>query len=411
VKIVMLSDHESQGGAAQSTCRLAEALCRDHEVARIVQFPDGRPHPWHTHVIGAETTLARWLRRVPRKLWPARFPYPATARFVADQLRQLLRRLRPDAINLHNLHGGAAWGWGPHLAAVCAEVAPVIWTLHDMWSFTGRCAYSYDCDKFRSGCDATCPTPHEPPALAPEHIAAAWDERRRLQAAHANMVAVTPSRWLAAEARRGLWAGHRIEVIPYGVPTDVFVPLPRVDARQRLQIPAEGPVLLIAAFDLTERRKGAELLPEVWRYVRHRPLTALTMGHGRLDIPGVHVHALGWIADDRTKALAYSAADVVLHPAPADNFPNVLLEAFACGTPAIGLPVGGVPELIRPGVTGWLAADASARALGHAIDEALASGLNLRAPCREVAEAEFPLRRQAEGYGKLLAELTQPVRN
>lgn len=203
MKIVMLSDHETLGGAAQSASRLAAALCAEHEVTRLVLFPDGRPHPWRTHVLGTETASRRWLRRLPRKLWPGRFPYPGTPAFAAAEFARLLRRLRPDAINVHNLHSGADWGWGPHLVAVCAEAAPVVWTLHDMWSFTGRCAYRYDCEKFRTGCDATCPTPHEPPRLAPEHIAVAWDERRRLLAAHPDMIAVTPSRWLAAERSAG----------------------------------------------------------------------------------------------------------------------------------------------------------------------------------------------------------------
>lgn len=399
----MLSDHESLGGAAQSTCRLAEALSQRHEVVRLVLFPDGKRHPWRTIVVGTESTLARQLRRVPRKLWPDRFPRPATPVFVAGQLRRILKQLRLDVVNLHNLHGGADWGWSPHLAEVCAEAAPVIWTLHDMWSFTGRCAYRYDCEKFRTGCDAACPTPHEPPRLAPDRIAPAWEERRRLLAAHPGLTAVTPSRWLAAEAQRGLWAGHRVEVIPYGIPTDIFTPTPRDEARRRLNVPADGPVLLLAAHDLSERRKGAELLPQLWQHVRRRPLTVLTMGHGRLDIADslIRVHSLGWIDDDNIKALAYSAADALLHPAPVDNFPNVLLEAFACGTPAIGLPVGGIPEQIRPGVTGWLAAAVSAAALGRAIDEALADPADLRGTCRAVAEAEYPLALQADRYERL----------
>jgi glycosyltransferase involved in cell wall biosynthesis len=410
VKIVMLSDHESLGGAAQSTCRLAEALARTDEVVRVCLFPDGRPHPWQTHVVGIESPLARQLRRVPRRFWPRRFPRPATPAFVAGQLRRLLKKLAPDVINVHNLHAGVDLGWGPHLAAVCAEAAPVVWTLHDMWSFTGRCAYSYECEKFRSGCDAACPTPNEAPRLAPAHIAAAWKERRHLFAAHAGLIAVTPSRWLASEGQRGLWAGHRIEVIPYGIPTDRFSPLPREEARQQLGISAAGPVLLLAAYDLTERRKGADLLPHFWQHVRRRPLTVLTMGHGRLDVadPQFRVHPLGWLDDDRAKALAYSAADALLHAAPVDNFPNVLLEAFACGTPAIGLPIGGVAEQIRPGVSGWLAAAVSPEALGHAIDVALDDHADLRGACRALAQAEFPLGLQAERYRQLFSGLRRP---
>jgi len=406
----MISDHESQGGAAQAASRLAESFSGTHRVDRLVLFPDRRPHPWRTHVLGTENRVGQALRRVPRKLWPVRFPYPNTPEFVAVQLRGLLRRLRPDVINVHNLHGGADWGWGPHIAAVSAEFAPTVWTLHDMWSFTGRCAYAYDCAKFRVGCDAACPTATESPRLAPEHIASAWHERRRLLAAHPQIVAVAPSCWLAAEALSGQWAGHRVEVVPYGVPTDIIAPVPREEARRRLRLRTEGPVLLVAAHDLTERRKGAELLPQLWRHVRHRPFTLLMMGQGQLaiDDPQICVSPLGWIDDDRVKALAYSAADVLLHPAPVDNFPNVILEAFACGTPAIGLPIGGVSEQIVPGITGWLATDATAAALGDAIKVALdeiQKGVKLGTAARTTAVTQFPLWRQAERYQQLFEEL------
>jgi glycosyltransferase involved in cell wall biosynthesis len=407
VKIAMLSDHETLGGAAQAASRLAESLGRAHDVIRLVLFPDGRRHPWHTYLLGSESGLARWLQRIPRKLVPTHFPRPGTPAFAAQQLDVILRRLRPDVVNIHNLHGGAAQGWTPDLAAVCAAHAPVVWTLHDMWSFTGRCAYAYDCAKFATGCDATCPTPNEPPALAPERIAAAWEARRRLFAAHAGLVGVTPSRWLAAEARRGMWAGHQIEVIPYGVPADVFALMPRDEARRRLGVPNDRPVLVLAAYDLSERRKGATLLPRIWRHVGSRPLTVLTMGHGRPEIADsdIRVQALGWLDDDAAKMLAYNAADFLLHPAPVDNFPNVVLEALACGTPAIGLPVGGVPELIRSGVSGWIATDASADALGRAIDQALDSGADLRASCRAIAEREFAMARQADSYVRLFDEM------
>jgi glycosyltransferase involved in cell wall biosynthesis len=406
VKIVMLSDHETLGGAAQAASRLATALCREHEVVRLVLFPDGGTHRWRTHVLGTESRLRRWMNKIPRKL--GLFPYPGTPTFAAVSLHYVLGNLGPDIINVHNVHGGADRGWTTNMVSACDGIARVVWTLHDMWSFTGRCAYSYDCMKFTTGCDATCPTPHESPRLAPERIAAAWDERRRLLVTEPRrIIAVTPSLWLADVAQRGLWAGHRVEVIPYGLPTDVFVPFPRDEARRALGVGSNGPVLLLAAYDLTERRKGAEILPRLWGAIRHRPLTVLTMGHGRLntDDPQIRVHELGWIDDDRAKAVVYSAADLLVHPAPVDNLPNTLLEAFACGTPAVGLPIGGVREQIRPGVSGWFAADATAEALGRAVDEAIASGMDLRVPCRDLAEREYGMALQAQRYGAVFDTL------
>ena len=459
MNVVILSDHDASGGAAVATCRAEAAISiemrknGEHnpgDVYRLVHFPDGKITPianlWHE-----DSAAQRFLYRLPRKLLPSHFPRPNTTAFAAGRLREVLKTLEPDIINVHNLHGGAAWGWGPHLVEVCLEFAPVVWTLHDMWAFTGRCAYAYDCEKFIAGCDASCPTPHEEPRLPPERIHTAWQERSALFARHRDDLAiVTPSRWLAAQARRGLFAHHRIEVIPYGIETalnllapiqlarlkshssqvlkghphldpfraiavtgvyeQTFAPLPRDEARRQLGIACGGPVLILAAFDLAERRKGAEILPLLWRHIQHRPLTVLTMGRGTIvvDDPRIDVRALGFIDDDKLKALAYSAADALLHPAPVDNFPNVVLEALACGTPTIALPVGGVPEMVRPGVSGWLADAATPEALGRAVDQALGDlslGKNLRDSCRALAESEYSLEDEGRRYIQLFEEL------
>jgi glycosyltransferase involved in cell wall biosynthesis len=328
---------------------------------------------------------------------------------TCSRLNDLLKELQPDVINVHNLHVA---GWGPQLVAVCARHAPTVWTLHDMWSFTGRCAYSYDCRKFTSGCNASCPTPAENPVLEPKLIARAWKLRRRLFAEQADLVAACPSGWLAQEALAGFWSSHRVEVIPNGLPLDVYLPLDRALARAALGINSHSPVILAAAQILTERRKGGAILVEVLQKIRNRPLTLITLGHGRLSsLPkGVTSHSLGYVDHERTKVLAYNAADLLVHPAPVDNLPNVVVEAIACGTPCVGFAVGGVPDVVRPGLTGWLAQEITARSLASAIDDALTvikQGTDLRSSCRAIAEAEYAVQIQAQRYLTLFRSLQQ----
>ncbi|MFQ3662502.1 MAG: glycosyltransferase [Chloroflexaceae bacterium] len=410
---MILSDWETRGGAAVAASRLAAGLVTaGARVTRLVAFPDGQPHPWQTEYLGAAGFL---LRRAARRVASPglRAILDRLARPGAETaLRRALLRLRPDVVHLHNLHGGAGAGWSPRLLAVAGEHAPVIWTLHDMWPLTGRCVYSHTCDRFVTGCNTACPTAASYPALPPRLVGPAWEERRALVAAVPHLAAVAPSRWMAAQARRGLWAGRRVEHIPNGLPLDHWRPLPRAAARRALGLPTDGPVTLLAMPDLNDPRKGANLLPALDATLPPG-LTVLTMGAGRspLQAPGLRVVPLGFVRAAERQATIYSAADLLIHPAPQDNLPLTVQEALACGTPTAALPVGGLPDLVRPGQTGWLAATPDAAGLAAVVSEALAAiaaGITLREQCRAVAEEEYGIATMVERHLALYREIALP---
>jgi glycosyltransferase involved in cell wall biosynthesis len=278
-----------------------------------------------------------------------------------------------------------------------------------MWPLTGRCVYSYACERFLSGCNAACPTARAYPALPPRLVGPAWEERHTLVAAAPRLAAVAPSRWMAAMARRSPWARRRVEHIPNGLPLDQWRPLPRAVARRALGLPANGPVALLAMPDLRDPRKGADLLSALGAGLP-AGLTLLTMGAGRppLRAPGVRVVPLGFVSAAERQATIYSAADLLIHTAPQDNAPLTVQEALACGTPVVALPVGGLPELVRPGQTGWLAATPDAAGLAAAVAEALAAiaaGIDLREPCRAAAEREYSLELMVERHLALYREI------
>jgi glycosyltransferase involved in cell wall biosynthesis len=280
-----------------------------------------------------------------------------------------------------------------------------------MWSFTGRCAYAYDCRQFETGCTASCPTPHEYPALSPWLINASWRLRRRGLQTAPDAVCVAPSRWLAREASLGLWRDHRVEVIPYGLPLDVWKPnADRAEQRRDLGLRPEQTLALVVAANLAVRRKGGDMLLEALRENISPDLVVGFLGHGSDElaarIPGAL--SLGFQSDEAARARLFGCADVLLHPAPVDNLPNVVLEAMACGTPTVAFDVGGLPDMVRPGVTGWLATGVGARPLRRALEGALSdlrAGRDLRRECREVAVAEYSEALQARRYGALFTEL------
>lgn len=407
MKIVMLSDFETQsGGAAICASRLADAFlgCGQH-VTRIVSYPDGQKHDWET--IPLAPSLLAWgaLRALPLSLGQL-YAVPELRRRFA----RLLQTIKPDVVNVHNLHGASNNGWSLGLLRVCQVYAPVVWTLHDMWSITGRCAFSFDCEKYLKGCDVACPTPHEYPPLPAKKIASSWRARARFFQESHRLTAVAPSTWLAKLAQQGFWRGRCVETISYSLPLDIYMHIEKQIARQALGLEIRGPVLLLAGVSLADRRKGATLADEAIRKISTRPLTLLTLGmdHPQIDIPGVSVKHLGYVDHERTKALVYNAADIFVHPALADNLPNVVMEAIACGTPVIAFNVGGLPELVRTGKTGWLVPETNAELLARFLEMALeeiTTGETLNHTCREIARAEFPQELQASRYLDLFQTL------
>jgi glycosyltransferase involved in cell wall biosynthesis len=258
--------------------------------------------------------------------------------------------------------------------------------------------------------------------LKPAAIAAAWRSRAAvLSNTQGELVGVVPSKWLAREASRGLWKARRIEVIPYGLDLTNFTPIDRGVARTALGIQDDGrPILLVVAQYLEDRRKGMDLFSKALGECPH--LTVLAVGIGTLPALPSHVRLihLGSLDHDRMKALAYNAADVFVHPARADNAPLVIMESIACGTPVVAFPVGGVPELVSRGSTGWLASAVSPSALAASISEAtcISGTQDMREHCRQIAVRTYDMARQVDTYESLIQSLsrsrqwcTSPVHN
>jgi glycosyltransferase involved in cell wall biosynthesis len=163
-------------------------------------------------------------------------------------------------------------------------------------------------------------------------------------------------------------------------------------------------------------RKGCDLLVEALKGLPERlksETTLLLVGEGAgplAEAVGIQTLDLGYISSDHLKAVVYSASDLFIFPTRADNMPLVLIESMACGTPIVSFRVGGVGELVRPGITGYLAEPGNVQDFRDGIaklllDESLRD--HMRRRCREIAVQEYPLELQVQRYIKLYQELVQ----
>ncbi|PZD72396.1 Alpha-maltose-1-phosphate synthase [Acaryochloris thomasi RCC1774] len=314
-----------------------------------------------------------------------------------------------DIVNLHNIHGDYFNYLAlPHLT----QQKPTVWTLHDMWSFTGHCAYSFDCNRWQIGC-GQCPYPETYPQIGKDASHLEWRLKDWLYS-HSNLDIVVPSSWLYKLTQASLLNKFPIHHIPNGINTSSYYPLDPQQCRAILGIPSNRRVLMFAADRLSDLRKGIDLLYRSLAQLSpslKQEIILLTLGAGEVtpaDDLGIQHISLGYTGSDRFKAIAYSAADLFLFPTRADNLPLTLQESMACGTPIISFDIGGVPDLVRPGKTGFLAKPEDSHDFAQGIielleDDALRASFGKK--CRSIACEEYSLSLQAQRYIKIYEKI------
>ncbi len=409
MNILHLNTHDISGGAARAAHRLHTGLGRlGHDSTMFVAHRRSSD----PHVVSFEPPAPSppgFLARLRRRLLPPRRPaytrlpgYDAFSNDRAAHGPELLAQMPPaDVINLHWV--ATFVDYHTFFEAVSR---PVAWTLHDMNPFTGGCHYTAGCSRYNRGCGACPQLGSTDPDDLSRHI---WQRKQdlftRLPPGRLHLVAL--SRWMAEQVQNSaLLSNYPLSIIPNGLDTAIFAPQNRAFTRRVLGLPPAARVLLFAAGRSDNHRKGFDLLAEALAHLDDLPdLFLLSVGSSRPVLKSglPHMH-LGHLANDRLLALAYSAADVLVIPSRQDNLPNTVLEAMACSTPVVGFEVGGIPDMVRPGVTGLLAPPEDAPALGRAIAELLAdpaAWAEMSANCRRVAVAEYSLEVQARRYVEL----------
>jgi len=272
------------------------------------------------------------------------------------------------------------------------------------------------CGKYTECCGA-CPRlgSHRERDLS-RHI---WRRKRAIlrTIAPGRLHLVAPSRWLADEAKRSsLLHKFPVTVIPLALDTEIFCPRDRRGAREALGISSDALVVLFVASLIPQPLKGFALLAQALNGLGDLPnLLLLSVGRGQPPVEVQIPHLpLGYMANERLLPLVYSAADVFVIPSLYDNLPQTVLEAIACGTPVVGFAVGGIPDMVRPGVTGWVVPPQDVGALRAAIRALLedpARRAEMAANCRRLAVQEYALEVQARRYVALYEEILAGVRH
>jgi len=244
-----------------------------------------------------------------------------------------------DLINLHFTSFGFLSLQS--LKQIVALKKPLVWTLHDMWAFTGGCHYTGDCTAFETQC-MKCPFLRKPAENDLSHKI--WQKKRKLFH-EANISFVASSQWLAETAKRSsLLRNFRIESIGIPIDTQEYKPMNQQDARITHKLPNDKQLILFAAMNIADRRKGYNYFVEAMQIMKKQhPETAdkvelVVFGKSTaeaLELLPFKTHNLTFLQTDLQIAEAFNAVDLFAIPSLQDNLPNIIMESLACGVPVV----------------------------------------------------------------------------
>jgi glycosyltransferase involved in cell wall biosynthesis len=411
---LLISTSDIAGGAARAAYRLHRGLRTiGIESTMLVQekYSDLQT------VQGPETDLKRFLvllrrllDKVPLRLYPNRSRSPFHFAWLPGSgIVKQIGLLDPDVVNLHWVCGGML-----SIEKVGKINKPIIWTLQDMWAFTGGCHYTVDCSRYRDQCGA-CPQLGSGRKNDLTHIT--WQRKQRAWR-RINLTVVTPTKWMATHARRSsLFGDYRIEVIPFGLDLDIFKPVNKAIARDFLNLPKKKSIVMFGALDPTSNsRKGFQFIEPALKILKNKlsddgEIELAVFGASKPTDPfpfPFPCRYLGRKEDNETLSLFYSAADVMVVPSIQEAFGQTASEALSCGTPVVTFDDTGPKDIVDHFQNGYLARPYKPEDLARGIAWILEDNeryQRLSCNARQKAEKEYGLERQARRYLELYKEL------
>lgn len=410
MKILHLSTSDFFGGASRAAHRLHRSLLSDgiHSRMLVQSKASSDDTVICTHNKGAK--LISLIRPSVDKLLLKSYSEKSKTLFSPSWLPfggvlKKIRDINPDLIHLHWICDGMI-----HIEDLAKINLPIIWTLHDMWPFTGGCHYNEGCEEYKRNC-GTCKV------LGSNHrndlSSKVWQRKKSTLTSITNLTLVCLSRWMAnAATESSLLKNVRKVNLPNPIDTDTFAPFEKTQARKLFKLPENKKFILFGAIDATaDYRKGFTELCSSLKLLDSQETELLILGKSHLShehgVFSQKTHFIGHLYDDVALRVLYNAADVTVVPSLQENLSNIIMESLACGTPVVGFDTGGNGDLIDHMENGYLATLSNSSDLAIGIEWVIKhSNSNiLKDKARQKALSFFTSTLVAKQYIKLFEEV------
>jgi glycosyltransferase involved in cell wall biosynthesis len=324
--------------------------------------------------------------------------------FSTKRLEKFIIKENFDLIHLHNFHG---YYLNLDFIKFLERLnIPVVWTLHDGWALTGRCAYWFDCNKWKEGCE-NCPDLSSYPKSFIDSTSFMWKKKKNYFSSGWNPIIVCPSQWLADRAKESYLREYQVTVIPNAVDTEIFKTKDKDFIRKKYGIPIRKKIILCLAADFEDERKGIKYFFESLKYITTKNWMVVTAGkvinYDKIKEMDFEIRQMGYIKGKNEISDVYNIADIFCISSLDDNFPTTVLEAMACGIPIVGFDVGGIPEQVTEGCV-IMVKSKDIKALGKAMGRLLNNDemrRNFGENCRKRVLQNYTIEKFTDNYIKV----------
>lgn len=369
MKILILSTYDVNGGAAKATFRLYKALIENNVKCKmLVQQKDSNENDIYmfkknsaivSNLLSNDNLLDTFYKNRQDIIF-------STGIFGENISKNKLVK-QADIIHLNWINNDFI-----SIKSLNKINKPIVWTLHDMWPFTGGCHYTGECDKYKSKCK-NCPILNS----NKNHDLSAKIFNLKEKHYSKDIVIVTLNKWMQNCVKNSkLFKFNKVIKIPNTIDTNIFKPpYDKLKIRSTFNIKQRKFVILFGAANaLYDKRKGFKFLKEAINLIVEKNvidnLEIIVFGSNYCKTvvnPKVTYRYLGKINDENKLAQIYSMSDVFVIPSLEDNLPNTILESLSCVTPVVGFNIGGIPNLIEHKINGYLAKYKSSEDLAQGI--------------------------------------------
>lgn len=370
IKILIVNTSDIQGGAARAAYRLHRSLLAQNIDSQML-VQDKTSDDWT--ITAATTKLQKGLNKLRPTLdeLPVRLYKNKTSALFSlswlpfSRVAEKINKINPDIVHLHWIANGMM-----RIEDIAKIKAPIVWSLHDMWAFTGGCHYAEDCSLYEKKC-GNCPVLKS--NKTHDLSSKIYQRKQKTFAQNTDLTIVSLSRWLKHCAKNSTLLRDKKHInLPNPIDSNVFKPSDKEMARELWGLPKDKKLILFGATSVTsDARKGFKYLNEALQQLSSTDIELVVFGSGQPKNTqnfDFKTHYLGHLYDDISLVTLYNAVNVSIVPSLQENLSNTIMESLACATPVVGFDIGGNSDMIEHKKTGYLAKPLEVNDLARGIE-------------------------------------------